>query len=79
MTSDLACCVRGSHLLSAMYSARVVDWQASGGHLSRRVGKVILAEQPYAHALHADEMSARCDVTLREGNLQRCSGCKHVW
>ncbi len=43
------------------------------------VGQVILAEPPYAYALHTDQVSARCDVTLREGDLLRCSGCKHVW
>ena len=43
------------------------------------VGQVILAEPPYAHALHTDQVSARCDMTLREGDLQRCSGCRHVW
>jgi len=43
------------------------------------VGEVILAQAPYAHALHTDQVSARCDVTLTEGSLLRCSGCKHVW
>ena len=55
----------------------------AGRHLvatsSIAVGTVIVAEPPYAHALHADEMSARCDVTLTAGGLLRCSGCKHVW
>ena len=43
------------------------------------VGQVILAEEPYAHALHSDQVPERCDVTLEQGGLQRCSGCKQAW
>ena len=43
------------------------------------VGQVILAEQPYAHVLYTDQLSARCDVTLRQDGLLRCSGCKTIW
>ncbi len=44
-----------------------------------RVGMVILAEPPYAHALHDDQLAKRCDATLAAvDDLLRCSGCKHV-
>jgi hypothetical protein len=40
---------------------------------------VILAEPPYAHALHDDQLAKRCDATLAAvDDLLRCSGCKHV-
>ena len=45
-----------------------------------RVGMLILAEPPFAHALHDDQLTKRCDATLAAADgLLRCSGCKHVW